>query len=110
MATGGVVVATHFGGHSVWLNDSYAYPLRYRLRPATWPVPTVHAEEADADVEHLQGLMWQVYSELGAAQAKGKLAASVIPANCDWRVSLRRLGQALSATGIAGLAVDRGLR
>ncbi len=54
--------------------------------------------------------MWQVYSDLDAAQAKGKLAATVIPASCDWRVSLRRLGQALSAIGIAGLAVDQGLR
>ncbi|MGH3797627.1 MAG: hypothetical protein ACRDSP_22380 [Pseudonocardiaceae bacterium] len=73
-------------------------------------MPTPHAEEADADVEHLRGLMWQVYSDLDAAQAKGKLAATVIPASCDWRVSLRRLGQALSAIGIAGLAVDQGLR
>lgn len=107
MATGGAVIATDFGGHSVWLDDSYAYPLQYRLRPATWPVPTPHAEEADADVAHLRDLMWRVYSDLGEAQVKGKLAATTIPASYDWSVTLRRLGRALFGIGFAGLAIDR---
>lgn len=100
MATGGAVIATRFGGHSVWLNDSYAYPLRYTLRPATWPVPTADAEEADADVEHLRELMWRVYTDLDEACAKGQLAAIAIPSGWDWSVALRRLGDALTGVGV----------
>ncbi|MGH3853346.1 MAG: glycosyltransferase [Pseudonocardiaceae bacterium] len=104
MATGGAAIATRVGGHGVWLDDSYAYPLRCTLRPATWPVPTAYAEEADADLEHLQETMWRVYTNLGEARAKGMLAATAIPAGWDWSVALRRLREALAGVGIDGLA------
>ena len=100
LATGGAVIATNFGGHTVWLDESYAYPLRYALRPATWPIPTVNAQEAEPDIQHLKELMWRVYSDPEEARGKGLLASSVIPSKCDWSSSLRRLFAGLVSVGL----------
>lgn len=101
MATGGPVIATDFGGHSVWLDPSYAYPLRYTLRSATWPRPTGKAQEADADVGHLRELMWRVYADPEEARRKGRLASEVIRSGWSWDTALRRLLAALAEAGIA---------
>lgn len=100
LATGGAVIATNFGGHTVWLDESYAYPLQYTLRPATWPVPTVNAQEAEPDVHHLKELMWRVFSNPQEAGGKGRLASSVIPSRCDWNVTLRRFLADLVMVGL----------
>ncbi len=102
MATGGPVIATSFGGHAVWIREEYSYPLRYELRPASWPVPTPEAQEADIDVRHLRELLWRVYNDLGEARAKGKLAATIIPRGWDWNIAVRRLADALDEAGLGG--------
>jgi glycosyltransferase involved in cell wall biosynthesis len=103
MATGGTVIATDFGGHSVWLDESYSYPLRYRLRPAVWSPSIPDAQEAEPDVEHLKQLMWRVFEDPQEARAKGQLASAVIPSKCDWDLVLGRLLDTLGAAGIADL-------
>lgn len=100
LATGAPVVATATGGHQMWLDESYAYPLRFRTRPATWPRPTMAAEEADADIEHLKELMCRVYTDLGEADRMGRRAAEVVPATCSWQAVLPRLRHALAEVGI----------
>jgi glycosyltransferase involved in cell wall biosynthesis len=101
MATGGPVIATDFGGHSVWLDPSYTYPLRYELRPATWPRPTPEALQADADVGHLRELLWRVSADPEEARRKGQLASEVIRSGWAWDTALRRLLAALAEAGIA---------
>lgn len=100
LSTGGTVIATDIGGHSVWIDESYAYRLRCSSRPATWPVPTARSHEAEPDFEHLKELMWRVYSDPECAGSKGRLASSVIPIRCDWNAAFSRLMTGLIAAGV----------
>lgn len=100
LSTGAPVIATATGGHLMWLDESYAYPLRFRPRAATWPMATPAAQEADADVDHLKGLMLRVYTRLDEAERMGRLGAEIVPARCSWQAVLPRLWGALAGVGI----------
>jgi glycosyltransferase involved in cell wall biosynthesis len=95
LTSGGTVIATNWGGMAEWMNTGYAYPLNYVLRPAIpsgdgpWPPRT--AMNARADVEHLKELMWHVYNNREEAAKKGRIAAGVIPAMCNWESVMTRL-------------------
>lgn len=96
LATGGPVIATAFGGHQVWLDEAYSYPLRFRLRAATWPIETPDSQEADADIDHLTELMWHVYQYPDEAAAKGRAAADTVPVAYSWDAAVARLWDAIS--------------
>jgi glycosyltransferase involved in cell wall biosynthesis len=101
-ATGGVVAATDFGGHSQWLNADYSYPLDYELAP-TFPDKPWAARDARVSVEHLKEVIWHIYTHRGEARDKGELASRVIPRMCDWSVVtenlFRRIGDQVAGPG-----------
>lgn len=88
-STGGVVIATDWGGHRQWLNPAYNYPLNYELQP----VDNQHPDtlNARASVEHLKELMLHVFRNRNEAREKGAMAARVIPANSSWDSVIERL-------------------
>jgi glycosyltransferase involved in cell wall biosynthesis len=88
MSTGGVVIAPAFGGHTMWMDPAYAYPLRFDLVPDHEGSDAMCAK---ADVEHLKELMMYVYKHRAEAKQKGELASRVIPAACSWDSALDRL-------------------
>jgi glycosyltransferase involved in cell wall biosynthesis len=85
MTTGIPVIATNFGGHTVWLSDEYAYPLDWE------PHISEMGLSAKADVEHLKKLMWHVYTNRDEAREKGRIASRTIPAMSDWGQVARKL-------------------
>jgi hypothetical protein len=92
-STGGVVIATNWGGHTGWLNSSYAYPLDYTLQEVD-----IHNKEtlaARASVQHLKELMLHVYRNRGEAKQKGELASRVIPEMMSWESVVARLFETL---------------
>jgi glycosyltransferase involved in cell wall biosynthesis len=101
-STGGVVAATNFGGHTMWLNGDYAYPLDYTLAP-TFPAKPWAAHDARVSVEHLKEVIWHIYTHRGEARQKGELAARIIPQMCDWSVVVenlfRRIGDQVTGPG-----------
>lgn len=88
-STGGVVIATNWGGHQQWLSPSTGYPLNYDLAPVDAGTPT--CMNARASKEHLKELMLHVYRNRGEAARKGALAAELIPAMCSWDAVVQRL-------------------
>jgi glycosyltransferase involved in cell wall biosynthesis len=109
-ATGGVVAGTNFGGHTMWMNADYAYPLDYKLAP-TFPDKPWAAHDARVSIEHLKEVIWHIYTHRGEARQKGELASRVIPQMCDWSVVaeslFRRIGDQVSGPGpeVAALAL-----
>lgn len=81
-STGGAVIATNWGGHTGWLNPSFAYPLNYTLVPVDGGHP--NCLQARADKDHLKELMLHVFRNRAEVQRKGALASSVIPASMSW--------------------------
>jgi hypothetical protein len=108
-ATGGVVAGTNFGGHAMWLNGDYAYPLDYTLAPTFEDKPW-GAHDARVSVEHLKETIWHIYTHRAEARQKALLAQQVIPKMCDWGVVLenlfRRIGDQVTGPGpeVAALA------
>lgn len=102
MTTGGVVAATNFGGHVMWMNGEYAYPLDYSLAP-TFPAKPWAAHDAQVDVGHLKETIWHIYTHRDEARRKGELAAQMIPKMCDWQVVIenlfRRIGDEVNGPG-----------
>jgi hypothetical protein len=102
MAAGGVVAATDFGGHTMWMNGDYAYPLDYTLAPTFEDKPWA-AHDARVSVEHLKDVIWHIYTHRGEAREKGELASRVIPQMCDWSVVVeslfRRIGDQVTGPG-----------
>ena len=93
-STGGIVIATNWGGHRQWLSPQYAYPLDYRLEPAAPQFKdTLNAR---ASVKHLKELMLHVYQNRDEAKRKGELAARTIPALSSWENVIRSMFETLS--------------
>lgn len=90
MTTGGVVAATNFGGHTQWLNDAYAYPLDYDLRPTFAQRPDA-AHDAKVSVQTVKDAIWHIYTHRDEAREKAELAAQTIPKMCDWEVVVEKL-------------------
>jgi glycosyltransferase involved in cell wall biosynthesis len=111
MATGGVVAATNFGGHTQWMNADYAYPLDYELKP-TFDDKPWGAHDARVEVAHMKDVMWHIYTHRAEAREKAELASRVIPVMCDWQTVLealfRRIGDQVAGPGpeIAALALS----
>ena len=91
-SSGMAVIATNWGGHTVWLNDAYAYPLNYSLTDSLGGVQAV------ADREHLKELMWHVYTHREEAKRKGELASRTLPPMCDWTVIARKMVEIIATT------------
>jgi glycosyltransferase involved in cell wall biosynthesis len=89
MSTGGVVIATNWGGHTQWLSREYAYPLDYTLAPQAPNTP--NCLNARASKEHLKALMLHVYRNRDEARRKGETAARIIPQMCSWVAVIDRL-------------------
>jgi glycosyltransferase involved in cell wall biosynthesis len=87
-STGGVVIATNWGGHKQWLSSDYAYPTDFTLLPVPGH-PSTFA--ADVDVEHLKRQMLHVFRNRSEAQMKGRLAARTIPKLSSWDAVIDRL-------------------
>jgi hypothetical protein len=96
MATGGVVAATNFGGHTQWLNADYAYPLDYTLSPTFENKPWA-AHDAKVGVAHLKDVLWHIYTHRSEARQKAELAARTIPRMCDWQTVLEALFRRIEA-------------
>lgn len=88
MSTGGVVVATAWGGHRQWLSSEYAYPLDFTLAPVSPATPK--CLNARASKEHLKAIMLHLYRNRGDAARKGALAGQIIPTMCSWTAATDR--------------------
>ncbi len=87
MSTGGAVAASNFGGHTMWMNEQYAYPMDCQLGPTF----TQHGidrldgpHDARVSLETLKDSIYHIYTHRSEAKAKGDLAARTIPLMCDW--------------------------
>lgn len=90
MTTGGVVAATNFSGHTMWLGEDWAYPLDYELGP-TFPDKPWAAQDAKVSEDHLADVMWHIYTHRDEARRKAERAQELIPKMCDWQVVLESL-------------------
>jgi glycosyltransferase involved in cell wall biosynthesis len=88
-STGGVVVASDFGGHQQWLNPDYNYAIPVDL------VPSVPGNEttrhAEVKVEELKRIMLHLFQNRTEAKEKGRMAATVIPLQSSWDKVIERL-------------------
>jgi glycosyltransferase involved in cell wall biosynthesis len=89
MTTGGAVAATAWGGHMGWLNEEYAYGLKYDLTPTDPRFPD-GAHDAKVSVETMKEFMWHSFTHRAEVRQKAELAANVIPKMCDWSVVIER--------------------
>ena len=87
--TGGAVIATNWGGHTSWMQEDWAYPLDYVLRPESDKFPD--CKSARASKEHLEELMMHTYKNREELRDKAKLASTVIPQMCSWDVVINNL-------------------
>jgi glycosyltransferase involved in cell wall biosynthesis len=81
-STGGVVIATNWGGHREWLSPIYSFGLNYELQPASPKYP--NTLNARASVEHLKELMLHAFHNRSEMRDKGRIAASIIPTMSSW--------------------------
>lgn len=89
LASGIPAVATNWGGMSVWMDEQYAYPLRYVLRPESIKRP--RCLNARADVEHLTEVMIDILENPEVAAEKGRQGAKLIPGRTSWDTYVERL-------------------
>lgn len=90
MTTGGVVAATNYGGHTMWLNSEYAYPLDYQLTPTFAQRPD-GAHDAKVETKTIKDVIWHIYNNRAEAKEKAERAAEIIPRICDWSVVVEGL-------------------
>lgn len=87
--SGGAVIATNWGGHVEWLNESYAYPLDCDVLPVEPSLP--NCKSARASQEHLAEIMLHVYRNRAEVKQKAELASRTIPGMCSWDSVVTRL-------------------
>ena len=87
--TGGTAIATNWGGHTQWIDDSFAYRLNYVLRPIGPETP--RCMNARASVEHMKSLMWHTYTHRDEVRNKAEIASIEIPKLCSWDNYVERL-------------------
>ena len=90
MLTGGVTMATGWGGHQTWQHESYCYVLDYDLVPVNGELDVRHAQ---VRIEHLKSQMVDAYRNRSRCEAMGKLASSVIRQQSDWKAVANRMLQ-----------------
>jgi glycosyltransferase involved in cell wall biosynthesis len=77
-STGGVAIATAAGGHRVWLDPSYSYPVRV------------------ADNDQVKALMMHTYTHRDECRAKGDRAAQVVRSTFSWNARLDQFFELLA--------------
>lgn len=82
-STGGVVIATDWGGHKGWLDPQYAYPINYELRELD-PVRYPGNLQARVYIDHLKSQMLHVVRNRDEAERKGSLAAQAVRWSHSW--------------------------
>lgn len=85
LSTGGTVIATAVGGHTMWLRDDIAYPLEWDPFPM-FPKRPNGPQGAQVPLKALKDAMWHAYTHRSECKRKGELAAELIPKQCDWSV------------------------
>lgn len=105
LATGGTVIATAWGGHDMWLDETIGYPLDYTLKPAHPNRDDIL--EARADKDHLKELMLHCYNNRAECRQKGELASTLIPQKCSWDSVVERLFLKLKESGDVGNQIHR---
>lgn len=101
--TGGVVIATNWGGHQMWINSEYAFPINYTLKPVEASKP--NCLNARADKDHLKQLMLEAFNNRGELKRMGELASNVIPEMCNWNKVVERLMNRISECGPKGMSI-----
>jgi glycosyltransferase involved in cell wall biosynthesis len=94
--TGMAVIGTDYGGHAMWLDPAWSYPLRWT------PKEYKEGRSAEPDVEHLVELMWQVYTDRAEARRKGELAARTLPGLMGWDSVVTNLVSTLTRVSPGG--------
>lgn len=89
MSTGGLTIATGWGGHTVWQHPDYSYALDYELKPLGADFP--NTLNARASKEHLKELMLRAYRNRSESRRMGELAAKAIPQVASWDYVVDRL-------------------
>lgn len=81
LSSGGSVIATNWGGHTTWMDPTYAYPLDYTLAPEP---PFEQCMSARASKDHLKELMWHCYTHRDEVKRKGEMGSVLIPQRQNW--------------------------
>jgi glycosyltransferase involved in cell wall biosynthesis len=90
MSTGGTVIATNVGGHTMWMRGDIAYGLPWKPTPLYPKLPD-GPQVAQVALEDLKEAMWHAYTHREEARNKGQLASKLIPQQCDWSVVVENL-------------------
>ena len=101
MACGLPAIATDWGAHQEFVNESNAYPLATRgTIPAVAKCPYYSGYSwADPDPGHLRQLLRSIYEHRDEARAKGELAAQEMAEQWTWDATARKIVQRLEAIG-----------
>jgi glycosyltransferase involved in cell wall biosynthesis len=97
LSTGAGVIATNWGGHRVWMDESIAYPLDYDF------IKVNHYQKnspmwTEVKVDHLMSLMKHCLLNREEVRDKGRLASKIIPATCNWDARMAELFEKLGLT------------
>lgn len=88
--SGGMAIATGWGGHQVWQHPSYSPILDYKLVPID---KTTDSCQASASKTHLKELMRKAYENREEARRMGELASRTIRAMCSWETIAKKAEQ-----------------
>jgi GT2 family glycosyltransferase len=101
MACGLPVIATDWGGHTAYLHEGIAYPLRVRAtEPARAKCPYYAGQRwADPDEEHLRYLLRHVFEQREEARSRGLAAAQEVAARWTWDHAAARILTRIEALG-----------
>jgi glycosyltransferase involved in cell wall biosynthesis len=83
MTTGGGVIATNWGGMSYWMDEDYAYPLKFDLDVMD-QTAAVKVRAAKADLADLKAQMRHAFYNREEVRQKGLLASKVVPEEFSW--------------------------
>jgi len=99
MACGLPVIATDWGGHTAFVHEGVAYPLRVRgTTPALAKCPYYDGFRwAEPDAEHLRHLLRHVYERREEAHARGLAAAREVHAQLTWSHAAARIVSRIEA-------------
>jgi GT2 family glycosyltransferase len=101
LACGLPVIATDWGGHTAYLHQRIAYPLRVKgTRPARARCPYYAGFRwADPDEEHLRHLLRHVFEHREEARLRGTAAAAEVQAHWTWDLAAERIVRRVQELG-----------
>lgn len=99
MACGLPAIATDWGAHQEFFDESIGYPLRVKGKvPARGPNPYYRgARWADPDFDHLRHLLRHVYENREEAARRGRAASAAVRSRWSWAAACRRMAERLGA-------------